>query len=66
MKNKYQIWKHVEFEMKDFMISYDKPVGEFIYNTVGSALRALSRMEAQSQYSDIKYYFIKELEINED
>ena len=65
--DRYQIWKHVEFTpMKDFTLSYNMPVGDFIYTTVGMALHALAGMEAQSEYSDIKYYFIKELGCDED
>ena len=66
-RNRYQICKHVECTpMKDFSLSYDMPVGDFIYTTVGKALYALAKMEAQSEYSDIKYYFIKELGCDED
>lgn len=66
MLKSFQVWKHVVLELKDITLIYDAPASDVIYKSMKAALYDLSKMDATSQYSEIQYYFIKELEYNEE
>lgn len=63
---RHQVWKHVEKEFDGITIFYDAPVGDVIYKTIGAALYQLSHDERTCECSDIKYFYIKEIELNEN
>ena len=65
---RYQVWKHVEKEIDGITLFYfyDAPVGDVVYKTIGAALYQLSHDERTCACPDIKYFYIKEIECNEN